>query len=45
MPDTSIYAGLSRRSPAIVNITRMACAASMKPGSQGDWTGVCMHEQ
>ena len=36
---------LFRKSPAIVNITRMICSTLMQPGSQGEWTGMHRHEQ
>ena len=29
----------------IVNITKMVCATSIQPGSQGEWTGMRMREQ
>ena len=35
--------GLSGKSPAIVNIMRMVCTTSMWPGSQGEWTGLCVN--
>ena len=37
--------GLSRKDPTIVNLTRTVCVTSILPGSQGEWTGMCMHEQ
>ena len=37
--------GLSGKSPAIINIMRRVCATSVYPGSQGEWTGMCMCEQ
>ena len=36
---------LFRKSPDIVNKMRMICATSVQPGSQGEWTGMHMHEQ
>ena len=36
---------LSIKSPTIVNIMRMVCMTLMQPGSQGEWTGMCMCEQ
>ena len=36
---------LPRKNLTIVNITRTVCATSMYPGSQGEWTGMCMREQ
>ena len=33
------------KNPAIVTVMRMVCATSVQPGSQGEWTGVCMREQ
>ena len=39
--------GLSGKNPATVNthITRMVCMTSVYPGSQGQWTGMHIHEQ
>ena len=37
--------GLSGRSPATVNITRMVYKTLMQPGSQEEWTGTHMREQ
>ena len=41
---THIYS-LSRERPAIVNMTKKIFTASVDPGSQGEWTGVCVPEQ
>ena len=37
--------GLSGKSPTVVNVTRMSHAISMEPVSQGEWTGMHIHEQ
>ena len=37
--------GLSRKTPAIANITRTVYTTSMPPGSQGEWTGMHVREQ
>ena len=41
----SISYPMSRKCPGIVNTTRIICVTSMYPGSQGEWTGMCMCEQ
>ena len=40
-----VQRGLSRKSLAIVNTMRGLCTTSMYPGSQGEWTGMCVCEQ
>ena len=37
--------GLSRKSPTIVHIMRPVCVTVIYTGSQGEWTGMCMHVQ
>ena len=37
--------GLAGNSPALVSITTTVCTTSVQPGSQGEWTGMHMHEQ
>ena len=36
---------LFRKTPAIVNVMRTVYATLMWPGSQGEWTGMCMCDQ
>ena len=35
---------MSGKIPTIVNITGMVYITSMQPGSQEEWTGMCMYE-
>ena len=33
------------KNPTIVNIMKVVYATVLEPGNQGEWTGMCMHDQ